>query len=223
MQMSTDPDKPRRVVIVEDHAVVREGLTRLIDDEADLKVCGEAASVAEGMDCINALKPDLVLVDLSLKDSDGLELVRQVHARYPAMLLLVLSMHDESLHAERAVRSGARGYIMKQSGGAQVIAAIRTVLAGEIYFSPQVTSRVLARTVAGDDVASSPLQRLSDREFEIYRLIGRGVAPREIARRLGLSVRTVGAHRDHIKQKLGLTRSAELTRHAVLHESGPVT
>jgi DNA-binding NarL/FixJ family response regulator len=206
----------QNVLIVDDHPMMREGLAQLIRHEADLNVCGEAGSANETLDLVEKLKPDLVLVDISLPEKSGLELIKDLQALHPGVRTLVISMHDESLHAERVLRAGARGYIMKQEGGSKIMQAIRQVLAGQIYVSGKMSARIL-ETFSGHGLKTggSPIERLTDREFEVFRLIGQGIGTREIARRLSLSVKTVEVHRANIKQKLGLRGATELVRHAV--------
>jgi len=206
----------QQLLIVDDHPMMREGLAQLINHETDLAVCGEAGSSSEALDLVEKLKPDLVLVDISLPDKSGLELIKDLHALHPGLPMLVISMHDESLHAERALRAGARGYIMKQEGGEKIMEAIRQALAGHIYVSNNMSARIL-ETFSGrrSKASRSPIERLTDREFEVFSLIGQGVGTREIARRLSLSVKTVEVHRANIKQKLALKGATELVRHAV--------
>jgi DNA-binding NarL/FixJ family response regulator len=206
----------QRLLIVDDHPMMREGLAQLINHEADLVVCGEAGSANEALDLVEKLKPDLALVDISLPDKRGLELIKDLQALHPELAVLVISMHDESLHAERALRAGARGYIMKQEGGGKMMAAIRQVLAGQVYVSHKMSARIL-ETFSGRraKVSRSPIESLTDREFEVFRHIGQGIGTRDIAKRLSLSVKTVEVHRANIKQKLGLKGATELVRHAV--------
>lgn len=217
--MSQDvSERKRRVYVVEDHAIVCEGITRLIDDEEDLAVCGHAAGVSEAKVRIPEMKPDVAIIDLSLKDSNGLELIQLLRLSCPELPMLVLSMHDESLHAERALRAGARGYVMKQDPPERFLLAIRRVLDGQIHLSDNMSNRMLSRMVdKRSDTAKAPLERLTAREMEIYSLFGEGRLPAEIAERLGLSVKTVDAHRENLKRKLGLKSAAELMRHAMRH------
>jgi DNA-binding NarL/FixJ family response regulator len=218
----TTPDAPRaaRVFVVEDHPVVREGLTLLIGSEADLSVCGSAASIAEALARIQELSPDVVVVDLVLEDGNGLDLVKELHQRYASLPMLVLSMHAESTYAERALRAGAKGYIMKSEAMDKVRAAIRRVLKGEIYVSENMVSRMLDKLVHMRlPAVPSLVDSLTDREFQVFRLIADGVGPSEIARQLDLSVKTVETHREHIKNKLGLKNGTELTRYALQWQS----
>jgi DNA-binding NarL/FixJ family response regulator len=210
----------RRVFLVEDHPIVRDGLAQLINDEPDLVVCGATADAPAALRGIEELSPDVTVVDLLLGEDDGLELVKTLRARFTRMPTLVLSMYGEALYAERALRAGARGYVTKLAPTDSVLVAIRRVLAGEIYVSEATATRLVTKLVGGDAAADDPgatpdLSRLSDREFEVFRLIGRGAGPTEIARQLGVSVKTVETHREHIKKKLALTNGRELLRAAM--------
>lgn len=208
----------KRILIVDDHAVLREGLLPQINREADLLVCGEAVNAREALTAIERLEPDLVLADINLPGRNGLELIRDIHVLRPGLPVLVLSMHDETLFAERVLRAGGRGYVSKRAGGDVLIAAIRRVLKGQVYLSDEVSTRLLdglsgqrrrSRTV-------SPVELLTDRELEVFGLIGQAKETKEISRRLGMSAKTVEAHRASIKRKLKLKTGPELTRHAVL-------
>ncbi len=208
---------PRRVLIVDDHPIVRQGLRRMIDLEADLTVCGEAQGEREARAAIRDLEPDVSIIDISLGQGDGLELVRNVHAQHPAMPMLVLSMHDELIYAERLLGAGARGYIMKQAASEQLLVALRQVLSGEVYVSEAV-STVLGQSRPGSAVASvgnDPIGRLSNRELQVLNLIGRGQSSREAAEALGLSVKTVETHRQSLKRKLNLATNAQLVQYAI--------
>jgi DNA-binding NarL/FixJ family response regulator len=206
----------KRVLIVDDHPMMRQGLAQLIDNEPDLKVGAEADKGNQVMAVLAAQKLDLVLLDISLPDRNGLEIVKDIRALQPGLPVLVVSMHDESLYAERVLRAGARGYIMKQEGGKKLMQAIRQVLEGKIYVSEKMSTRLL-ETLSGrkDSPGSSPVQRLSDREFEVFQLIGEGKGTREIAAHLHLSVKTVEVHRARIKEKLELKSATEVVRCAV--------
>ena len=209
-------DARARIFIVDDHPMMREGLAQLIGQEADLCVCGEAEAAPEALRRIGELRPNLAIVDISLKSGSGLELIKDLQAGHPAVAVLVISMHDESLYAERILRAGGRGYIMKQEGGKKIMQAIRQVLSGQIYVSEKMSARILElfsgrRSEAG----ASPIERLTDREFEVFQLIGQGRGTRQIAEELHLSVKTVEVHRQHIKEKLKLTDAPSLVRHAV--------
>jgi DNA-binding NarL/FixJ family response regulator len=206
-----------RVFLVDDHPVTREGLARLINHEADLEVCGEAGAAARAIPQIEALKPDLVIVDVSLTTGpSGLELIKDLIARQPRLRLLALSTHDEALYAERALRAGAKGYVMKQEPTELVVQAIRRILNGEVYLSKAMNDRLLHKmTQPHAAPTASEIEQLSDRELEVYRLLGQGRGTRQIAAELHLSVSTVETYRANIKQKLRLNSSPELVRHAV--------
>jgi DNA-binding NarL/FixJ family response regulator len=205
-----------RILLVDDHPITRQGLAALINLETDLEVCGEAENVGDALVLIERVKPALVVVDLSLPGRGGLDLIKDLAVQQPGLPALVLSMHDEALHAERVLRAGARGYLMKAAGGRAVMEAIRTVLGGGIYVSAAVNARILAGLSAGKSrEADSFVGRLSDREFEIFQLIGQGLGTREIAGRLNLSIKTVEAHRANLKSKLDLRDAPALVREAV--------
>ena len=215
----TSKDKPRRarVLIVDDHPVVRRGLAQVLGGTDDLEFCGEAETAADALQAVVDIGPDVAVVDLALKGKGGLELVKDLHARHPDLPVLVLSMHDESLYAERALRAGARGYIMKDGRMEQVVQALRDVLAGRVYLSQRMTSRLLGRLTGGGAAnGESPISALTDRELEVFEMIGRGLATRDIADGLHLSVKTVDTHRENIKRKLNLATATELHRHAFL-------
>lgn len=213
----TRPGKSRtRILIVDDHPMMRQGLAALINNEKDLAVCREAESAAQAMEAIASAKPDLVIADITLPDKSGLELIKDTLALHPGLRILVVSMHDESLYAERVLRAGGRGYIMKQEGGRRLMEGIRQVLAGQIYVSEKMSKRIL-EIFSGrrDSSGGSPVEKLTDREFEVFQLIGGGKTTREIADRLRLSVKTVEVHRLHIKEKLEINTAAGLIRFAV--------
>jgi DNA-binding NarL/FixJ family response regulator len=207
----------RKIFLVDDHPIVRQGLAQLIDNEADLVVIGQGEDAYGSLRAIRDAKPDLALVDVSLKDSDGIELVKELKAHCPDLPILVLSMHDESLYAERALRAGANGYVMKQEAPQTLLAAIRTVLSGNVYTSPKMGAALLQRMVGGKKSSGTglPMDRLTDRELEVFRMIGAGKSVKEIANDLFLSVKTIEAHREHIKEKLNFKTSAELLRFAI--------
>ena len=208
---------PARVLIVDDHPVVRRGLAQVLGGTDDLAFCGEAETAADALHAVAETGPDVAVVDLTLKGKGGLELVKDLHARHPGLPVLVLSMHDESLYAERALRAGARGYIMKDGRMEDVVGALRPVLAGRVYLSERMTSRLLGRlTGSGPEDGRSPISTLTDRELEVFEMIGQGLATREIADGLHLSVKTVDTHRENIKRKLNLSSATELYRHAFL-------
>jgi DNA-binding NarL/FixJ family response regulator len=206
-----------KIVIVEDHPIFRMGMKELINREKDLEVVGDAETVAGALDLIESQRPDLVIVDLSLKESNGIELVKEIQHNYKNIACLVLSMHDEALHAERCLTAGARGYIMKHEASESVVRAIRHIMSGHIHVSPGIMSTILNKfQKQPDPVSASPLKRLTDREFEIFRLIGQGLSSKEIAVQLAISIKTVGTYRERIKEKLDLKNSGELLRHAVV-------
>jgi DNA-binding NarL/FixJ family response regulator len=216
--------KPKiRVLLVDDHPILRRGLAQLINGETDMMVCGEAEDSPKAFEAIGTLSPDIAVVDISLKSGNGIELIKNVKARYPELPMLVLSMHDESLYAERALRAGGRGYIMKEEAIEQVLVAIRRVLNGEIFLSEKMKSKMLQQFATGrSKTYTSPIETLTDRELEVFRLIGEGHSTRQIASELHLSVRTVEAYREYIKTKLNLKNSTELVQHAfhwVHHEA----
>jgi len=206
----------RSVLLVDDHPLLREGIAALIRATSDLRVSAEAGSAAEALEALAEQVPDLLLLDISLPGVNGIELLKDVHVRYPLMHVLVLSMHEESVYAERALRAGANGYVMKQEPGSKVIDAIRSVLRGEVYVSPALASRMLRLFVSnkkGADTRAS-VERLSDRELQVYTFIGGGLSSQEIADKLKLSIKTVQTYREHIKSKLGLRNSTDLVYHA---------
>lgn len=206
-----------RILIVDDHALVRLGLSQLISHEQDLHVCGDAVDASDALRKVKALQPHLVVIDISLQQGNGIELTKTLKAQFPDIKVLISSMHDETLFAERALRAGALGYINKQVAADKVIEAIRQVLDGQIYLSPEMTSHLLHRLGNHrENLLERPsVDLLSDRECEVFELIGRGIPTRTIAKQLHLSIKTIETHREHIKEKLGLANSAELTRHAV--------
>ncbi len=206
----------RRVLIVDDHPIVRHGLARMIEASPDLAVCGEVETVADAKHAIRELEPDVVIVDLTLGQGDGLELVRDVRAQRPGLPMLVLSMHEESIYAERMVAAGARGYIMKEAASDQLLIALRRVLAGKVYLSEVLTARLRARGAAPTGEATEdPLRRLSNREMQVLGKLGRGLSSRAIATDLTLSVKTVESHRQSIKRKLNLANNAQLLQYAL--------
>lgn len=220
MKRSRKPNKrqgKRKVFLVDDHPITREGLARLINHEPDLHVCGQANTASKALAEIEASKPDLVVVDVSLTAGpSGLELIKDLVVRHPRLRMLALSTHDETLYAERALRAGARGYVMKQEPIECVMDAIRQVLHGGIYLSQMMNDRVLRKvTRPGSSPTVTDVEQLSDRELEVFRLLGQGRGTRQIATQLHLSVSTVETYRAHIKEKLHLGSASELVRHAV--------
>ncbi len=214
--MSTAPAQSiarSRILIVDDHPLVREALAGRIRQFEDIEVCGESDDVQDALDQVREKMPDLVIVDISLKTGNGIELIKQVHSQFPSVKMLVSSMYDEGLYADRVLRAGASGYISKQEAPGQVMVAVRRVLAGNVYLSRLMTDQLLSCSVSGTQ--ESPIQRLSDRELEVFQWIGNGLTTRQIAEQLHLSVHTVETYREKIKSKLHLTSSAKLSQCAV--------
>jgi DNA-binding NarL/FixJ family response regulator len=206
----------RRILIVDDHPFMRAGLAQLLERQSDLVVCGEAGNPAEALQRLAAGGVDLVLTDMTMPGRSGLDFLKDVLALHSGLPILVVSMHDELVYAERALRAGARGYIMKEAGGEALLAAIRQVLAGQVYVSPRMSAQFLdSFSGRKSRDADSPFGKLTDREFEIFQLIGRGRSTREIAQQLGLSSKTVDVHRANLKAKLDLRDTTALVRHAV--------
>jgi DNA-binding NarL/FixJ family response regulator len=218
--VQADPSPPaspsrRKVLVVDDHPIVRERLSELINQEQDFLVCGEAEDSLTALKAIEAHQPDIAIVDITLKDTYGIELIKQIKDRWPKLPVLVLSMHDESLYGERALRAGAKGYLNKQQATTQIIGAIRKVLGGEIFVSDKMAATILQKVAGGKSAeGASPTDILTDRELEVFQLLGQGLGVRQIAENLFVSVKTVEAHREHIKQKMNFKSSAELLRYA---------
>lgn len=211
----TPKDTRKRILLVDDHAVVRFGIAQLINRQPDLVVCGEQEDASKAMTAIEQLKPDLVIADISLKDSSGLELMRNIKAQCPGLPVLVVSVHDEGIYAEIAFRAGALGYLMKQEALERIPTAIRRVLSGNIYVSETLAAKMLQQQVRGQtDINESPVKGLSDRELEVFQLIGRWKKTKEIAAELHLSVKTIEYYREQIKKKLTLKDAGELTQYA---------
>jgi DNA-binding NarL/FixJ family response regulator len=213
--------KPTRVLLVDDHPVVREGLAESINRESDLTVCAQAEDHQQALLAIEHHHPELVVVDLMLRDSSGLELIKDIHARWPRLLILVVSMHDETLYAERVLRAGAQGYITKQQATHDILLAIRRVIGGGIYLNERTASAVLARLAAKPQAASHSIpDLLADRELEVFELTGRGLSTREIAGQLRIDVKTVDTYRARIREKLNLKSSSELLQLAIRWNQG---
>ena len=205
-----------KVFLVDDHPLVREWLTNLIQQQPDLVICGESDDGPPALQAITAMKPDVIIVDISLKHGSGIELIKNLKVLHPGMAIIVLSMHDERLYAERALRAGARGYIMKSETAKKMVAAIRQVMAGKIYMSDNLTALLAEKFVDGRLSASGSLvEQLSDRELETFQLLGKGFETRQVAEMMKVSMKTVQAHCAHIKEKLKLANAAELLREAV--------
>ena len=218
VRKTASPNFPakRLVLLVDDHPMTREGLASIINRQADLEVCCEASNPAEAMSAMSKLKPDLMLTDMTMPGRSGIEFLKDVHALMPELPMLVLSMHDEMLYAERALRAGARGYLMKDAGSAKVLEVIRLVLSGQSYVSPQMSARLLdAMTGRRPRGSTSPIEKLSDREFEVFQLLGAGKSTKEVAEALNLSPKTVDVHRGRIKEKLQLKDAPSLIHYAV--------
>jgi len=206
---------PTKILIVDDHPLVREGLAMRISLHPDLSVCGEADSENEALALVSKIGPELVLIDISLKSGHGLDLIKRIHALNPAIKMLVISGFQESLYAERAFRAGALGYLNKQESNEKLIEAIRTVLAGKRFLSPEISRRLIEQALGTSDVTRTPVERLTDRELEIFRMIGEGLTTSIIASQLFLSTHTIDTHRENIKRKLAVTTATELSRTAV--------
>ncbi len=214
LETGTSTEKSR-VYIVDDHAMFREGLRQLIEREPGLIVCGDASNSVEGMAGIRATQPDVVIVDISLSGASGLDLIKEIKAEFDDLPILVVSMHDESLYAERALRSGAMGYVMKHEPAKTVRAAIRKVLGGDLYLSEKMSAGMLNRLMRGESQhPKSPIETLSDRELEVFRMLGQGKSSRQIAEELSLTIATINSFRNRIKEKLQLKNSTELLLHA---------
>jgi DNA-binding NarL/FixJ family response regulator len=208
--------RKKTVFVVDDHPIVRQGLALLINRESDLAVCGEAEEMHSALRAIQTVKPDILIVDISLNGPDGLELLKNIRITSPSLPVLILSMHDESIYAERALRAGANGYIMKQEATEKVLVALRRILSGEIYVSDRIANSMLRHYVRGVSASEhSSISDLTDRELEVFRLIGEGHGTRQIADALHLSVKTVESYQAHIKEKLSLRSARELVQHAV--------
>lgn len=204
-----------KILIVDDHPLVREGLADLVNKEKDLVVCGQAEDAYQAMEAIRELMPDMAIVDISLKETSGLELIKDIKVRHPSLPVLTLSMHEESVYAERALRAGAKGYIMKREATKKVVTAIRKVLRGQLYLSEKMMTRLVRKFVDGKpEAGTSPIDCLTDRELEVFSLLGRGNGTRQISEQLHLSVKTIETYRSRIKEKLNLTSASELLQHA---------
>lgn len=211
----------RRILVVEDHPIFRLGLRELIDQEEDLEVCAEADDIPAARAELARSRPELVIVDLSLKGRSGMDLIKELRDRHPKLPILVVSMYEEALYAERALAAGARGYVMKQETSESIVQALRCVLDGRFYLSPSLTSALLGRMAGGEVPGQSePVARLTDRELEVFRLIGQGLATGEIAARLNLSAKTIGTYRERIKEKLNLKTGGELMVQATRWSDG---
>ncbi|HQY87685.1 MAG TPA: response regulator transcription factor, partial [Tepidisphaeraceae bacterium] len=207
-----------RILLVDDHPILRKGIGEVIASESGLEVCGEAGTLSDAYTAVGKLKPDMVIVDISLDGNNGVELMKELTYRWPDLPLLAYSMHDESIYAERALRAGAKGYVMKQHPPERLIEAIKQVLKGKVYLSPAMSDRLLGKLVGAGATGKplqSPIEKLSDRELEVLQLIGKGMTTAQIAEKLCLSVKTIETYREHLKQKLSLGSGPELVRYAI--------
>ncbi len=206
----------KRILVVDDHPIVRQGLAMMINREADLVICGEAEDATGAMLVLASARPDVLIVDISLNGPDGLDLLKNIRTTHPTLPVLILSMHDESIYAERALRAGANGYIMKQEATEKVLVAVRRILHGEVYVSDRIASKILKHYITGaGTLRNSSIADLSDRELEVFRLIGEGHGTRQIAEDLHISIKTVESYQAHIKEKLSLRSARELMQHAI--------
>jgi DNA-binding NarL/FixJ family response regulator len=210
-----------RILVVDDHPAIRHGLVALIGAESDLEVCGEATNYQEGLACALSLKPDAIVMDISLPDTNGIELIKAIKQEMPFVAVLVISVHDESQYALRALQAGALGYLMKADAAANVLTGLRRVLTGEVHVSPKLSERLIFQVLQGRGAGISPVDRFSPREREVLELLGQGLCTREIAKQLNMSPKTVETHRGHMKEKLGVQTTGELVRFAldwVIHQ-----
>lgn len=214
MKQAKEKRKTKKILIVDDHPLVRSGIALLIRDEPEWEVCGECEDAEAALEAVEKLEPDIVLVDISLKQGNGLGLMRDVKQRFPNVLMLAISMHEEATYAKRSLKAGARGYIMKQEGMDSIREAIRTVLDGKIHVSTAVAQSIMSGLSENEPISESPADRLSNRELEVFELTGQGLEIQEIAKRMTISPRTVEAHRFHIKQKLGLRTGTDIFQQA---------
>jgi len=213
---ATPVSNKTRILIVDDHPMMREGLASLLGTQPDIELCGEAENAAQALDMIPSRRPHLVIADITLPGKSGIELIKDISAMYPQVLTLAVSMHDESVYAERVLRAGARGYIMKKEGGKRILDAIRKIREGEVAVSEKMSAQILrifSGQTGGDK--DSPVRHLTDREFEVFELIGRGLATAQIAAQLHICSKTVEVHRAHIREKLGIKGGTELIVYAV--------
>jgi DNA-binding NarL/FixJ family response regulator len=222
-QVEAKKNKRFRILLVDDHPLVRERLAEVINREPDLTVCAEAEDRHQAIETIRLRKPNLVIVDITLKSSDGVELIKDIHSRWPGLLMLVVSMHDESLYAERVLRAGARGYITKQEATRSILRAIRRVLEGQIFLTEGIASQIIGRlTNSSATSVAEPIESLADRELQVFELTGRGLNTRQIAERLHIGVKTVETYRHRIREKLKIENPADLLRSAIAwaHQGG---
>lgn len=216
MSAARNPSEKIKVFVVDDHAVLRRGLAQLIEADGGMVLCGEAAAAPEALEKMEKALPDVAVVDISLRDSSGIELIKDIKIRWPETAVLVLSMHDESFYAERVLRAGAMGYVTKGEASEKVIEGIRRILRGEVYVSDKVAAKMIGKFVKGAPGSKDfSMDALSDRELEVFELLGQGLATRQIAQRLHLSVKTIDTHRENIKRKLNIANASELLQRAI--------
>ncbi|HET7537691.1 MAG TPA: response regulator transcription factor [Candidatus Didemnitutus sp.] len=204
-----------RILLVDDHPLTRQGIRALIEQQRRFAICGEADSTPRALELATKMEPDLAIVDITLRSTNGIELTKGLRVQVPEMRVLIVSMHDEDVYAERALRAGAMGYLMKHEASEKVIAAIDRIMQGEIYVSDRLKRKMLHRFVQHSDPIVSPMEKLSDREIEVFQLLGNGYGTREIAQLLNLSVKTIDSYREHLKEKLGITSGGDLVRRAI--------
>jgi DNA-binding NarL/FixJ family response regulator len=202
-------------MLVDDHPLMRQGMKALIEQQRRFAICGEADNTPRALELAGKLQPDLAIIDITLKSTNGIELAKGLRVQVPGMKLLVVSMHDEDVYAERALRAGAMGYVMKHEASEKIITAIDRIMQGDIYVSDRLKGKMLHRFVQHSDPVSSPMEKLSDREMEVFQLLGNGYGTREIAQLLNLSVKTIDSYREHLKEKLGITSGGDLVRRAI--------
>lgn len=212
---TTESGNATKILLVDDHAMLREGLAGFLSKQPDLEICGEVGGAPEAMQEVLENRPDFVIVDISLKSGHGIELIKQIHAQDASIKMLVLSMHDESLFGERAIRAGAMGYLNKEQSRTRILEAIRSILDGRIFLSDAMRNRMLTRTIGKDADDRSPIEKLSDRELQVFELLGQALTVREIAAKLQLSPKTVETYRENIKEKIDVDNATDLIRHAV--------
>lgn len=215
MKDKTGTSDSKTIVLVEDHTLMREGLAQLVNSQSDLRVVGEAADASKGLDLVLTHRPDVAIIDITLPGRNGLELIKDIRAQAPEQTILVISMHDEALYAERSLKAGARGYVMKDADRDTFLAAIRKVLSGGFYVSEKMSAEIFASYSGGGQQVKGSVTKLSDREFEVFELLGQGLGTNDIAQRLGISPKTVEVHRAHIREKLEMPTGAAVVRYAV--------
>ena len=216
MAKHTQEQNTKKILIIDDHPVISLGIAALLEQEPDLAICGKAEDVKSALEAVRRLEPDVVVLDIFLHDTSGLDLIKDIKARWPELAVVVFSEHDESLFAERVLRAGARGYVSKRETPAKLIKAIRDVLNGGIYVGEKTTSEILRKFVTGRaDTNKSKVNGLTDREFQVFQFIGEGLETRQIAEKLHLSLKTVETHREHIKKKLNVDSATKLAKYAI--------